>query len=93
MFGFLRMMRFYREHRWTHRHLSEYLDGELNSWKRAAIARHLDKCPPCAQGFDFEIELRQVIAFKCRDDVPPQLRRRIAIAIGVELPPEEPPVV
>ena len=22
--------------------------------------RHLDKCPPCAQGFDFEIELRQV---------------------------------
>ncbi len=75
------------------RRIYEYLDGELNTWKRAAIARHLDECPPCAQGFDFEIELRQVIAFKCRDDVPPQLRRRIAIAIGVELPPEDPPVV
>ena len=32
--------------------------------------RHLDKCPPCAQGFDFEIELRQVVSTKCRDEVP-----------------------
>lgn len=75
------------------RRIYEYLDGELTAWKRAAIARHLDDCPPCANGFDFEIELRQVIAFKCRDDVPPALRRRIALAIGVELPPDEPPVV
>jgi mycothiol system anti-sigma-R factor len=75
------------------RRIYEYLDGELNAWKRAAIARHLDECPPCAQGFEFEIELRQVIAFKCRDDVPPAVRRRIALAIGVELPPDEHPVV
>ena len=38
-----------------------YLDGELTVWRRWTITRHLDKCPPCAQGFDFEIELRQVI--------------------------------
>lgn len=67
----------------------EYLDGELTPFKRAAIARHLDDCPPCAQGFDFEIELRQVIAFKCRDEVPPDLRRRIAAALGRELPPDD----
>lgn len=67
----------------------EYLDGELTPFKRAAIARHLDECPPCAQGFDFEIELRQVIAFKCRDEVPPDLRRRIASALGHELPPDD----
>ncbi|HZR14312.1 MAG TPA: mycothiol system anti-sigma-R factor [Acidimicrobiia bacterium] len=67
----------------------EYLDGELTPFKRAAIARHLDECPPCAQGFDFEIELRQVIAFKCRDEVPPDLRRRIAAALGHELPPDD----
>lgn len=67
----------------------EYLDGELTAFKRAAIARHLDECPPCAEGFDFEIELRQVIAFKCRDEVPPDLRRRIAAALGHEPPPDD----
>jgi mycothiol system anti-sigma-R factor len=59
----------------------QYLDGELTVWRRRAIARHLDECPPCAQGFDFEIELRQVVASKCRDEVPPELKRRIAEAI------------
>ena len=24
-----------------------YLDGELTVWKRLAITRHLDECPPC----------------------------------------------
>jgi len=59
-----------------------YLDGQLTIWKRRAIARHLDECPPCAQGFDFEVELRRVIALRCRDEVPAQLRRRIAEALG-----------
>jgi mycothiol system anti-sigma-R factor len=66
-----------------------YLDGELRFYRRWTIRRHLDKCPPCAQGFDFEIELRQVISSKCRDDVPPELKRRIAQALGAPLPPEE----
>ena len=59
-----------------------YLDGELTVWRRWTIRRHLDECPPCAQGFDFEIELRQVVSAKCRDEVPPELRRRIAEALG-----------
>lgn len=61
--------------------LYHYLDGELTDEKRTAIARHLDLCPPCADGFDFEGELRRLIARKCRDDVPPELRQRIAEAI------------
>jgi mycothiol system anti-sigma-R factor len=65
-----------------------YLDGELTVWRRWTIRRHLGKCPPCAQGFDFEIELRQVISTKCRDDVPPELKQRIAEALGVSLPPD-----
>ena len=48
----------------------DYLDGELTVWRRWTIRRHLDKCPPCAQGFDFEIELRQVVSMKCRDEAP-----------------------
>ena len=35
------------------------------------------------------MELRQVISTKCRDDVPPELKQRIAEALGVSLPPEE----
>jgi mycothiol system anti-sigma-R factor len=72
----------------------QYLDGELTIWRRRAIARHLDECPPCAEGFDFEIELRQVIASKCRDEVPPELKRRIAEAIGLPGEPRRgfPPV-
>jgi mycothiol system anti-sigma-R factor len=59
-----------------------YLDGELTVWRRWKISRHLDRCPPCAQGYDFEIELRQVIASRCRDRVPPELKARIADALG-----------
>jgi len=66
----------------------QYLDGELTVWRRRAISRHLDECPPCAHGFDFEVELRQVVASKCRDEVPPELKRRIAQAIGVTLEEE-----
>jgi mycothiol system anti-sigma-R factor len=65
----------------------QYLDGELTVWRRRAITRHLDDCPPCAQGFDFEIELRAVIASKCRDEVPPALKRRIADALGMSVDP------
>jgi len=69
----------------THR-LYHYLDGELTVWRRWRITKHLDDCPPCADGFDFEIELRSVIASKCRDEVPADLRRRIAAALGESLP-------
>ena len=50
------------------------------------IKRHLDECPPFAQGFDFEVELRQVMSMRCHDEAPPDLRRRIAEQLG--LPPE-----
>ena len=63
-----------------------YLDGELTEEKRKIIAHHLDLCPPCAHGYDFEAELRRLIARKCRDDVPADLRSRIARAIGHEAP-------
>jgi mycothiol system anti-sigma-R factor len=63
-----------------------YLDGELTLFKRQAITRHLDACPPCARGFDFEADLRILIASRCRDEVPPELRRRVAEALGYPLP-------
>ena len=66
-----------------------YLDGELTVWRRWTIRRHLDKCPPCAHGYDFELELRQVVLRGCREEVPADLRRRIAEALG-ETPPPDP---
>jgi mycothiol system anti-sigma-R factor len=63
-----------------------FLDGELTVWRRWRITRHLKHCPPCVQGFDFEVELRQVVALRCREQIPPDLRARIAAALGVPDP-------
>jgi len=62
----------------------EYLDGELTMWRRRAITRHLDECPPCADGFVFEVELRRVIVSKCHEEVPAELKARIAKALGID---------
>ncbi len=64
--------------------LYDYLDGELTEERRRWIGSHLDESPPCAGAADFEAELRQVIADKCRDHVPDSLRRRVAEAIAGE---------
>lgn len=58
--------------------LYEFLDGELTEDRRVMLTRHLDDCNPCLEVYDFEAELRQVIAQRCRDDVPDSLRERIA---------------
>ena len=62
----------------------EYLDGELTMWRRVAISRHLDDCPPCAQGFTFEVELRRVIVSKCQEEVPAGLKAKVAEALGLD---------
>ncbi len=66
------------------RELYGYLDGQLTDDRRAAIQRHLDDCPPCLEAKDFEVELRAVIAKKCRDTVPEQLKLRILGVIEQE---------
>jgi anti-sigma factor RsiW len=40
-------MRFMREHRWTHAHLSEYLDRELPDEERDRVEEHVGICPHC----------------------------------------------
>jgi mycothiol system anti-sigma-R factor len=58
--------------------LYTYLDGELTDDRRSLIKHHLDDCNPCFEAFDFEAELRIVISHRCREEVPEQLRTRIA---------------
>ena len=58
--------------------LYTFLDGELTDSKRDELQHHLDDCSPCLEVYDFEAELRQVISLRCREQVPEDLRRRIA---------------
>lgn len=62
--------------------LYHYIDGDLTEERRVLIRRHLDDCPPCLEAFDFEIELRTVVAQKCRDHVPDTLKKRVFEALG-----------
>ena len=59
------------------RRLHDYLAGELDDARRAAIARHLDACGPCVAAFHFEAELRVVISSRAAEVVPRGLRERI----------------
>jgi mycothiol system anti-sigma-R factor len=61
--------------------LYHFLDGELTEERRHEIQHHLDDCSPCLEAFDFEAELKMVIAHRCRETVPESLRLRIAISL------------
>jgi anti-sigma factor RsiW len=39
--------RYMREHRWTHAHLSEYLDGDLDRAEKRRVEDHASICPQC----------------------------------------------
>lgn len=58
-----------------------FLDGELTEELRDRLTEHLDECNPCLEVYDFEAELRAVIAQRCKDVVPDSLRERIAAQI------------
>jgi mycothiol system anti-sigma-R factor len=64
--------------------LYTFLDGELTDDKRVEIRQHLDDCSPCLERFDFQAELKAVISQKCQEEVPQELRDRIARTLGIE---------
>lgn len=43
----LHRRRFMREHRWTHIHLSDYIDRELAPEERRRLEEHASVCPQC----------------------------------------------
>jgi mycothiol system anti-sigma-R factor len=59
------------------REVYPYLDGETEGELRVHIERHLHGCMDCLEVFDFEAELRQVIARKCKEEVPDSLRAKV----------------
>jgi mycothiol system anti-sigma-R factor len=62
----------------TLRELQLYLDGELPAGERDHVLDHLNECLECYHAFDFQAELKQVIAKKCRtEEMPAGLMERI----------------
>jgi mycothiol system anti-sigma-R factor len=61
-----------------------FLDGELTADRRAHIQAHLDDCQPCAEPYDFEAELRNVVRRKCAEQVPASVMAKIRAALDAE---------
>lgn len=58
--------------------LYTFLDGELTQDRKEKIRQHLDECSPCLEAFEFESELRSMIASKSRDRCPDSIRAKVA---------------
>lgn len=70
----------------TLRELESFLDGELTDDALVTIRAHLEGCPDCYQAFDFQAELKAVIAAKCHgDEMPPGLLSRIEQCLQTDL--------
>ena len=62
----------------TLRELQLFLDGELTGEDYQHVLGHLDECIECYHTFDFQAELKLVIAKKCRtEEMPAGLLERI----------------
>ena len=61
-----------------------FIDGHLDDHRRTQITGHLDNCGQCVDVFDFEAELRTVVARHAYDEVPYDLKQRIFSALSAE---------
>ncbi len=64
--------------------LHDFLHGEVTEEKRSKLERHLDDCPPCLETADFQAHLRQVVAKRCCEEVPADLRARVVALLSTE---------
>lgn len=69
----------------TLRELELYLDGALPEGEQEHVLSHLHECMECYQAFDFQAELRQIIAAKCgTEELPPGLLERIKQSLAAD---------
>jgi anti-sigma factor (TIGR02949 family) len=62
--------------------LDDYLDRELSAEEMRLVREHLEICAVCASEFGFERAVIERVREKlARIDVPPDLKRRVALAL------------
>jgi mycothiol system anti-sigma-R factor len=62
-----------------------FLDGEIPPSQLGDVQQHLDDCLPCLEAFEFEAELKEMVAKRCKEQVPPHLYEKIRVSIRTEL--------
>jgi anti-sigma factor (TIGR02949 family) len=67
--------------------LAHFLHGELDADRTARLREHLEDCPPCFETADFQAQLRQLMAKRCREEVPPDFQARVVAMLRVEVDP------
>ena len=67
------------------RDIADYLHGDLDPTRRAHLQAHLDDCPPCFETADFQAQLRALVAKRCFEEVPDELKARVTAMLGVEV--------
>jgi mycothiol system anti-sigma-R factor len=57
------------------------LDRELDAGDTARLEAHLAACQHCYPEYDFQRAFRSFLAATCQHEAPPELRRRIFMAL------------
>ena len=67
--------------------VADFLHGELDAGRTAELRAHLEDCPPCFETADFQAQLRQLLAARCREEVPADFQARVVAMLRVQADP------
>ena len=58
--------------------MQPYLDRTLTVEEQQAVEAHLDQCAWCGKRYRFELELRQYVRVACAEEMPPDMKQKLA---------------
>ncbi len=58
--------------------MQPYLDRTLDDAERAEAEAHLEGCGYCRKRYRFEESLRQFVRRACSEEMPPELKQKLA---------------
>jgi mycothiol system anti-sigma-R factor len=58
-----------------------FLDHECDDARRRLLERHLDECQPCLSEFGLDEKLKKLLATKCSEQAPDELKDRLRRSI------------